>query len=110
MENTKKNIESSAFDITDFNEDIRSLVYMVQANGAQGGFWNLNNDLLEMAFTELISSDTFIEMPGERRRDLFNQYGLLKMTLTDLESFADKNPESGESIKDQQNYFNIIGS
>ena len=67
--------------IIDFLSTLKSL-------GEDGGFEEIKSDLLTFAMPKMVGSDSFANIPNERREDLFNQYGTLSWTLDSLHNIV----------------------
>ena len=66
------------------NDSIIDFVSTLKSFSEDGGFEEINTDLLSFSMPKFIASDSFGELSSERREDLFNQYETLRWTLDSL--------------------------
>jgi hypothetical protein len=71
-----------------FDKESKHLISCLQSFGEGGNYFEINYDLMAFAMPELIGSKTFIELPSERRKDLFNQFAILRSVLNLLGEFV----------------------
>lgn len=76
----------------EFDKAIKFLIYFLQGFYEQDAFGEMNTDLLQLAMTELIVSNTFSNLPEARKRELFDQYNDLRMLLERLDIFLTEHP------------------
>ncbi len=82
-----------------FTEDLKNLViYLQNINDGGGHLFELRNDFLVEAFTQLAGSERFAGMRTERRQDLFSQYQSLAFTLGELEEFFRKYSDANATL------------
>jgi hypothetical protein len=81
-----------------FAEDLKSLVIYMQNINEEGHFFELRNDLLVEAFSQLVGSARFASMDSQRRQNLFSQYQSLAFTLGKLEEFFGEYSDSYSTL------------
>lgn len=93
------------FDRSGSNSEIKKLVSYLRLWGENNYFFDTNHDLLTSAMTEFIAGKSFSELPEERRKELFDQYTILRSVLDLIENFVndfqnvDSHLETSEEVE-----------
>lgn len=82
------NVKTITISDPKFDEESKHLISCLQSFGEGGNYFEINYDLMAFAMPELIGSKTFIELPSERRKSLFDQFAILRSVLNLLDEFV----------------------
>lgn len=91
---------------TVFQKDLNDFLTTLSYAGQEGGFSELEYDLLYLSFRELVASDEFAGLEAYRKRELFNQYDRIIRVIKALDEFATKYEEP--EIDAQETVQNIL--
>jgi hypothetical protein len=95
--NLERTEQTIGYNDPKFDEEAKYLVSCLQSYGVAGSYFEINYDLLAFAMPELIAGKTFIDLPGERRKELFDQFATLRSVLDLLANFVDEHSYSKRS-------------
>ena len=80
------------------DQDLQDLLSTIAMNGEDNGYTEIEADLLNAAMQELISSEWFMNISPDRKKDLFTQYERLKTVLGSLGDFTRKDTQLSNTM------------
>ena len=81
---------SNQLSAIEYQEKVNALIYSLKLTNEDNYFDEIECDLLAFAMPEFIASDKFIKFQGDRRKDFFAQYEVLKSILQEIQSFLNQ--------------------